>query len=277
MKSIRSDFKSGRNQQIYNEYVSSDTSFNRLARKYNISPQRVQFIVNDLKKKGLGIKLTLSSLKKDREEYKNAAIELREAGKLEISLEMFSKVIDWDEKNHNIRGLVDVMGHKRIAFSLMADAEVDNKKKLELLKQAEEASRKAIESAEKKGIKDLAGSIAIQKVHLVGTIIKRVSLIGADKCTRDLLEALKLVEDALKDLPGSKSHKSWALLGKTKILHLLGRKEESLDTLSEAQKNLLLGYDEEMRNKDQGRMKMRVWATGILLAASLTRVWAETR
>ena len=59
MKYIRSDYKINRNKEIYEDYQNSDTSFNKLAQKYGLSPQRIQSIVSDFKKKNLEASLSI--------------------------------------------------------------------------------------------------------------------------------------------------------------------------------------------------------------------------
>lgn len=254
-KNIRSDYKVDRNKKIYEEYVSSDISFNKLAKKYNISPQRVRFIVNDLKNKGLEFNLSTTDSKEKREEQKNLAITLRESGKYQLALEKFDEVLAWDKAHENSKGLKDVLGHKKILFTLLADASSENSDKKAYLDKAEECLKEASK---------LFPEDKILYVHLASLSLNNASLFPKDK-KKYAEEALISLEKALENFPGSKAHRAWPLSIKARALHVLDRDSEALSVLAQAEQALFEGYDEEMKNQDQGRIKISVWLSGIYL------------
>jgi hypothetical protein len=77
---------------------------------------------------------------------------------------------------------------------------------------------------------------------------------------------LKNIEEAIQTLPGSKAHKSWPSAMKAKILNKLGKPDEALETVAQAEKWLYEGYDDEMQNADQAEIKIMVWKSGLDLA-----------
>jgi len=264
MKDTRSDFKVGRNQKIFEEYAGTDTSFNKLAKKYDLSPQRVQMIVSDAKKKGLGRKLSSKSSKKDREQYKNRAVELRESGKLDFSMRMFDEVIAYDKENKNVCGLIDVMGHKRIVYSLMADTEKDKAKRSEYLKDAAETTLAALQIA-KKTPKEFLNHIYILQIHLASVLIRQAESESGKKKQELLTKSLQLLNDSAKNIKGSKAHKAWPMEKIAGVQYLLGKKDDSVKTLNQALEHIYEGYDEEMNGSDQGRIKIKIWLNGILV------------
>lgn len=264
MENFRSDYKVERNKKMYEEYINTDISFNKLALKYNISPQRARYIINDLKNKGLNKTLDLKSGKKAKDEYKKAAVELRESGKHSLALEMFEQVYKWEKAKNETKGVMDVLGHIKITLVSMAEKTNNAQKKKEHMNQAQEATQEALELGKKdKSIKP--GTLAIQKVHLGSLIADEALLFKGTEEQNKLKESIKLFDDALKNFPGSKAHKAWPLGNKAKSLILLKEYEKALKTLQEAQQDLFAGYEEEMSNKDQGNLKLRVWNSGVML------------
>lgn len=262
---IRSDYKLKRNKKIYEEYINTDTSFNKLAKKYEISPQRIKFIIEDLKEKGLEKNLTLKSLKVERENYKDTAVKLREQGKLDISLKMFDEILEWDTANDNLRGKMDVLGHKKISLTLLSDTAKSKAKKQGYLSEAIECVKEALVIAESQ--KDIpVGPKAIQKVHMASLLFKLSSLLDKKNRAAKQREAIEYINSSLKDLPGSKAHRTWPLSIKANILHALGQSQEALEVLYEAQQCLYDGYDGEIKGDDQGELKLRVWNSGVSLA-----------
>src|SRR4030067_2043216 len=105
---MRKDYLIERNKEIFEEYTKKDESYNTLSKKYGLTPQRIQKVILDFKGNELAINLKVDSPKDEREKLKNKAVEMRESGKLNISLEMFNKVIEWDKANNNLKGQIDV-------------------------------------------------------------------------------------------------------------------------------------------------------------------------
>ena len=173
MKTQRSDYNTDRNKQIYDEYLTSNASFNALAKKYNLTPQRVSAIVNELKSKGIGAKLTSNESKEQRDAYKDQAVEMREKGSLDLSIKMFDEVLIWDTEHDNKRGLTDVLGHKKISLTLLADKASSTEDKKKYLSEALKCIEQGISVAET--MTDYApGNLSIQKVHM-GSLLLQLS------------------------------------------------------------------------------------------------------
>ncbi len=263
MRNVRSDFKYDRTKQIYEEYVKSKTSYNQLAKKYGVSPQRVSYLISDYRKKNLHKGLSITASKEDREARKNSAVELREKGKPSIAVEIFEEVIAWDEANNNLRGKMDVLGHKKIALVLQADKAPDDKRKKELLTEAVACIAEAIEIGD--SIDVPSGAKAIQQVHLASMIFNQSMYLSQAQMSAELRKGVEIITKAIENLPGSEAHKAWALAIKAKLLHRLGQDDKALQTLFEAQAKLYEGYDAEMKGADQAELKLRVWSSGVQL------------
>lgn len=273
MKKQRSDYNADRNKQIYDEYLTTDASFNVLAKKYDLTPQRVNAIVNELKNKGLGTKLSSTESKEQRNAYKDQAVEMREKGSLDLSLRMFDEVIEWDIKNGNARGQTDVLGHKKIALTLLADKADTPQQKSIYLNQAVSCIKEGIKISE--GMTEFApGNLAVQKTHMASLLLQLSETVDIKEKVENLKQARRLINEAVKDLAGSKAHMAWPLTILSQVHIGLGAYDEALDCLLEAQRKLFDGYEEEMKYADQGRMKLRVWNTGIELG--LARLYKET-
>jgi len=273
MKNQRSDYNADRNKQIYDEYLTTDASFNALAKKYDLTPQRVSAIVNELKSKGIGAKLSTEESKEQRDAYKDQAVEMREKGSLDLSIKMFDEILAWDSAHKNNRGLTDILGHKKIALTLLADKTNTPEDKKKYLAEAVKCIEQGISVAET--MTDFApGNLAVQKVHMGSLLLQLSETQSAKEMVESLKHARRLLNDALKDLAGSKAHKAWPLAILSQVHIGLGAYDEALQCLIDAQKSLYAGYDEEMKYADQGRMKLRVWNTGIELG--LARLYKET-
>lgn len=262
-----------RNKQIYDEYVSTQTSYNILAKKYNVSPQRIQFIISDLRTKNLDTKLEATSTKEEREQYKNMAVKFREAGKFALAEKMFKEIVAWDEHKLNHRGEMDALGHLKLTYQAMADKETDHNTKIKYTQLARESIEKAITIGETYP-EIPKGAITIQKVHLANLLMdKYINYDGPEK-NSDLFKAIGIIDESLKDFPGSEAHKAWALAAKAKALTLVKQYEAALDTLDLAERKLYEGYKEEFAKNDQPELKLNVWLSGIHLTKAA--IYKET-
>lgn len=276
--SVRADYKLQRNLKIYEEYSNSKVSLNELAKKYSVSPQRIKYIVDEFKTNELADKLAPDDVKEKREAYKNDAVVKRQNGKLALALKMFDEVVKWDEAHANLRGKVDVLGHKKITLTLLADKTSRFENKRELISEARRCIEEALTIAQNNP--DIpSGPAAIQKVHIASLLLRESEFLAVKEA--GLTQALKIVNEAIDELPGSIAHKAWPLVTKAKILYALQKKEEAIDALLTAQKYLYLGYEEELGwaktrvekvhadaklnliGDDQAKMKLRVWSSGI--------------
>lgn len=262
---LRSDYKLKRNKKIYEEYINTNASFNILAKKYDLSPQRIRFIIEDLKNKGLEKRLKVSDKKTKRESFKDIGVALREQGKLDTSIKIFDDILAWDDANNNLRGKIDVLGHKKINLTLLSDNASSDSIKLKYLEDAEKCMKESFQIAKsQKGIP--LGSKATQKVHMASLLFRLSALLDDKNRAVKQREAIEYLDSALQNLPGSKAHRAWPLSIKANILHALGQTQKALEALYEAQQCLYDGYDGEIKGADQGEMKLRVWSSGVSLA-----------
>lgn len=202
--------------------------------------------------------------KKQREEIKNEAAKVRESGKLEKALNMFEEVRAWDKANENTKGEVDVMGHIRICYTRLADEADEPTKATELRMSAIEISEEALEIAENSNAFD-KGGVAIQKIHFASAMMDIARNASQGEKTKQLERGLKIIDEAIANLPGSEAHKAWPTNTKGKILAELGRENEALQVLIDGEKFISAGYHDEVANGDQAKMKMNVWWSGLLI------------
>lgn len=204
----------------------------------------------------------------DRENLKKQAAELREAGELKKSLELFNTVVDWDENNSNLRGAVDVLGHIRIVYTRLSDNETEISKKLEYMQAAKDALEKATHLAKSaEGTENALpeGPLATLEVHKAATILTCALLKKGENYSEELQIALDTINDAMAKLPGSIAHKAWPTLAKSRILAELGRVDEALEAIDQGERFLYEGYEPEMASPDQGLLKLKVWQSGLFL------------
>ncbi len=199
----------------------------------------------------------------EREKYKNSAVEVRESGKLDQARNMFVEIIEWDKTNNNPRGQMDVLGHLKIVFTRLAETEPKSEAKLDWYNKALETSMQSLAIGEEnpqipEGVK------AIQKIHAASLILDLCPYQTSGK-EEKLNEALKMINEAIATLPGSEAHKAWPSNTKAKILFELGKDDEAVEVLTQAQTFLYKGYEDEIKNDDQAEIKLNVWLAGIQL------------
>jgi tetratricopeptide (TPR) repeat protein len=264
MKIQRSDFNLDRNKQIYNEYLTSDASFNMLAKKYDLSPQRIAAIISDIKTKGLGKSLKTTDTKEQRNAYKDQAVEVREKGNIELSLNMFDEILEWDKFHENHRGFTDVCGHKKIALTLLADKFTKPADKKHYLTLAVKSIEEGLEVAKK--IVDIApGNTSIQQIHMASLLLQLSEFQDPQEKVDGLKQARRLLDASFAHLAGSRAHQAWPLSILALVHAHLGAFDKALGCLQKAQQNLEEGYEEELKYGDQSKMKLRVWNTGVML------------
>lgn len=209
---------------------------------------------------------TTITSKEQREEQKNAAVETREQGKLEQALEMFKQVETWDEENNNVNGQMDVLGHIKVTYSRLAEecGENDTEKRKEYYQQAAAAVEKSIKIGEANPEIAKPGNIVIQKVHLASTMLDLAQYETKER-EQTLSSALKLIDEAIENLPGSQAHKAWPANTKAKIQYELGQFIPAIDTLRKAELWIVEGYNDEIQNDDQAEIKLNVWLSGLHL------------
>lgn len=267
MNEINKNYNIDRNQQIYNDYIAGQSgnkvSYGDLAKTYGLSPQRIQSIVNDIEKKGLGETLGLDDPQEIREEFKKKAELLRENGNLNIARNLFEQIIAWDLKNENIAGAVDVYGHLRNTYSLMAKEQQDIQKKLDFLDKGEDYVRKALDLQYKYPEIIDEGRKAMLNIHLAGVLLEKIIINTSENRKSEIEEALELVDCSIVDLAGSQAAKAWPKRLKGELLFWLGKRKEAIETLLDAERDLFLGYKEEVKNNKENEFRIAVWLSGI--------------
>lgn len=193
-------------------------------------------------------------------------MKVRESGNLEEAEKLFLDVYSWDEANGSPKQQADTLGHLRITCSRMGDAETDLEKRTDLRERAKTYAEKALNILEKHP-EISEGSTAIANIHLASSLYDLAVEESADQeiKTKGLKTALGYIDKGIEILPGSRAHKAWPAYTKSKILYELGRKGEAWDTLLEGERNLYLGYDEEMTTGEQAKIKLNVWLSGIMI------------
>lgn len=256
--------KTNRNLEIYKEYIESDTSYNKLANKYKLTPQRISAIVNDMKELKLEDSLDKNSSKDQRDKKLNQALSLRERGNLEIAENLFKQALKWDLENNKPKDAVDIYGHLRICYSRLAQQQSDIKAKVEFYEMAKQQLVLA-QNLINDYPKELdEGMRAIMNVHFATIILETVSELKLENPKAQLEEALENINKGIEALPGSRAHKAWPKRVKGEILFNLGLREEAISTLLDAEKDLYLGYKEETKDKNN-EFKIGVWLAGIHL------------
>ncbi len=280
-----SDQKYDRNQEIYNKYMQGNTSYNKLAREYNLTPQRIQVIVSDFRNQKTKDNLKPNDPQEKREEYKNLAIEVRESARYKKAISMFKEVLAWDVANKNHTGYVDVLGHTKIAYVKLAENSKNKKDQEYYYTKATESLDEAVKTIKEYDLGE--GRMAIMKVHKTGIMIKLANSQSKTKKEKTLKLALKTINSAIKSLPGSEAHKAWAMIKKAQILHLMGNSQDALNVAHDAETNLFLGYDQELDVKynqktgrkviggDQGIIKLRVWLSMIFI--TIAQIYKDTQ
>ena len=203
------------------------------------------------------------SNKDQRESFKDEAVEIREQGNLDESLEFFEKVEKWDKENSNFRGQMDVLGHMRITYSRMGDKEKDVNKKKEFKTKALVSVKKAIAIGKREILPE--GPLAIQSVHLASASLDLAKFEEEDKRKGILEEALKELSKAMEGFPGSVAHKAWPSNLKAQLEYKLGNVADAIETLHYGEKCLFEGYEDEIKNDDQAELKLNVWLSGLHL------------
>ena len=126
-------------------------------------------------------------------------------------LELFLEIEKWDEQNENLIGQVDVLGHLRIVYVRLVDVAESEDTKKELRKKALEVVDKALKIANRNQDKISEEQKVTTKVYLVSAQISYSKHLRGKEKEIVLQEALKIIDEAIQKLPGSKVHKSWAL------------------------------------------------------------------
>lgn len=219
--------------------------------------------------------LVSNAASQQRETFKNKGVEAREAGDLKQAEKIFNQVIEWDKKNNNLRGQIDVMGHLRIVYTRLVEQTENKEQKKIYLQKASQINKQVLQIAERNKDVITEGSMSILKVHIASTIVSFFEYFTSEEAKAQLEKALNLVNEAIETLPGSKAHKAWPLRLKGEILHNLGKTEEAIEALTEGEVYLYLGYKDEIGKDDQAEIKINVWLSGLHL--TFARICAQTK
>ena len=262
---VNSQHKFERNIQIFDDYVNSNYSYKNLAKKYHLTSQRIQKIVKTLKEQNIKIGLSIKVSKKERERYKNFAVELRESGKLLLSRRMLEEVIAWDDANKNYRGKSDVLGHLKIVIDKQANYAKSTKEKLKFYDESKKALDRSLLLINK-GMVKKKGARNITLTHIASLQLKRANLLKNNARKKGVKSALITINKALNGFSGSKAAVAWPLNVKAKILIALEKYDQAFKILQLAEKNIYDGYIDEMKGfsdkgavADQGKLKLKIW------------------
>lgn len=208
----------------------------------------------------------------DRKSFISEAVSTRERGDLNTALDMFLKVVAWDETNSktNTKEGADVFGHLRITYSRLGMHEQDSQKKDEYYSLAVESAKTAL-----KIVNTLPEvNAAIYQIHLASALSEQAdnSALSSKQKTEVYEKALQNINDAIAVLPGSPAHKAWPMNTKAKLLNKLNRRDEALATIALGEILIAEGYEQEMQNED-GELKLMVWLTGLILTKA--QVYAD--
>jgi len=166
----------------------------------------------------------------------------------------------------NTKGAIDVYGRLRITYSRIGKGKRNNDEKLEFYKKAEYAIKEGLKLCEKYPEVKEKGRIAMLNTHLAGNSLEISSSISDTKLRKQKLqEALKKINLAINDLAGSRAHLSWPKRAKGEILFLLGENQEAIDTLLEAEKDIIFGYKDEVGTNKDKEFVIGVWLSGLHL------------
>ena len=251
-----------RNRKIYEEYLNSSASLYNIAKKYNISRQRVQQIIHQ----ECFNHLSIDNSQKDREKAKDEAVLLREKGSLHLAEDIFKKVLEWDKAHNNYRGYADVVGHLRIVYVLLSRRAKDNHIKKRYLQKAKDSLESVLK--DKRLSKD---SLAILEAHYVGVFTSLAELTRKKEEREKLyLKAEKILRKALKNFPGSIAHKAWPLGRLAFIQYNLKKYDEAFSTAHLAEECIYKGYLEEFKNPSgESLAKFSAWLPKNLLIKAL--------
>lgn len=213
----------------------------------------------------------LKITKENRNKLESEAELVRESGKLKEAEKMFLELIEWDKKNNNTETVhgVDIYGHLSITYKLLGDQAEKSSDKISYYEKSVLVLNSALKRAPKLGAKKGRDFSAILNVHLASrnNVLAQAQKDKA-KAKASLKKALKALDLAIKDLPGSQAHKAWPQNIKANILYALGKEKEALRILNDAEINLYEGYADELEDIN-GATKLKVWLSGILLTKAL--------
>ncbi len=252
-------------KKIFNSYLKTNKSIYHLAKDFDISPQRVQKIITNC---CLDNMLNVSDNKKVRERVKNNAIILREKGSLYLSKNLFESVLEWDKTHNNYRGFIDVVGHLRIVYTLLAKRAKSTSSKKAYLQKAQSLMREVLR---KPSDNIPQHSINILKVHYA-SLLTNLALLTTSKKERESLlkKAISTLKSTIKDFPGSKAHLAWPLGNLAKNYYLLGEYDKAFYTAHLAEEKIYDGYLKEFyKDSQDATIKFNVWLSKAVLLKAL--------
>lgn len=259
MDNKRTDFNKNRNLEIFKEYVNTEITYSELAKKYSLTPQRIQAIIKDMINSGYSKTLKPVESKEERNSFLKEAEKLREAGNIALAVDMFEQVANWDRTNKNTTDLIDIYGHLRIIYTHIGDNKKNIEEKKEYFNKAEEAIEEALDIANKQPKAIDEGLKAVMYTHRASSILKTLTVDFQHERTTKLEKALTYIQYAVDNIAGSQAHKAWPKNIKSKVLLELGRKKEAFKVLQEAEADLFQGYNQEIKNDKNGNIKLKVW------------------
>ncbi|HXK52457.1 hypothetical protein H6802_04390 [Candidatus Nomurabacteria bacterium] len=251
--------------EVYNLYLQKTGLSPATIKKLELSPEDVAKIITKMTSADSTLRLFTNAKKETRDNYLKQSVTIREQGFIMVALTMLDAVQAWDIANKYAKGIRETNDHKKIAYTLLADREKTNKGKLKYLTEASKCLEEALKATE-------GESISILKVHQASLNYDLALLHDTKSKEKKLKTALKMVDEALKTLPGSQAHRAWPLPIKAKILIELKLYDKALKVLQEAESCIYYGYEEEQNKNKQADMVLSVWTTGIALQMALLHI-----
>lgn len=218
--------------------------------------------------------------KEEREALKNEAVKAREDARYEEAARMFKAVLEWDERNQNVKGFADVCGHLSITYRKWADALGDpehNEEKEEITKYKQEAlsyCRRGIDHIEQHPkVPNTKGNISNLYVHMAMAYYDLALMEeGKEQKVAKLELALNSIQKAKKFYAGEPAPLGWLEKDGAKIIFEMGaiqndeeKIREAWKILSQAIQNINSGASRELAKTDQAEIKLSAWVHGTII------------
>ncbi len=271
----RPNYNQKRNFKIFEEFING-SSYNKLAKKYNISTQRAQAIVKDVINKITKAGLTDNATETDRNRLRSLAIYYITKREPLKAIPLLEQCANWDlthqtkdsKPDNNYRGLEEIYGNLATCYIILGDQTSTKKNKIKNYNIAEDYLNKGIKLH--KDHDDLPeGAKVTAQAHLASLMARKAINLEPKDRDKILIEARDLINTVILTLPGSHAHKAWPMNIKAKTLLALGDYNEAFDTVLEAEKLLFEYYDEEINwatmegksviGNDQAEVKIKTW------------------
>lgn len=263
------ELKTDKNQEIYKEYINSDTNYEKLARKHNLSTEEVKEIIKYYKTEDLE-RLIVTDIHHKREKYKNLAVELGLQGNFDKSITMLNDVLNWDRDNKNARGLFDATGHLLNVYRSKYKVS-DKSTRLDIISKKEDIfANLSTMNAEGLLDKGQQSMLRVQEANML--LLKADEVANENKRIEITRQAIDTLIDLLSNLPGSDAHKLWPLNKAIKAMIDIKDYSNAKKYLNIAHSYLIDGYkaevgksslDKRYVGNDQAIIKINYWMASL--------------